>query len=59
MKKAYDLNRNDTETVYFLAYDLAAVGETDKLKELVLVAQRLSPKDLYLRALILFVDGHV
>ena len=48
LQKASDLNPNDSETFFGLAFALASVGNSEKSKELSLIAKRLSPKDPYL-----------
>ena len=48
LQKASDLNPNDSETFFGLAFALASVGNSGKSKELSLIAKRLSPKDPYL-----------
>ena len=48
LQKASDLNPNDSETFFGLAFALASVGNSIKSRELSLIAKRLSPKDPFL-----------
>ena len=48
LQKASDLNPNDSETFFGLAFALASVGNSVKSRELSLIAKRLSPKDPFL-----------
>ena len=48
LQKASDLNLNDSETFFGLAFALASVGNSVKSRELSLIAKRLSPKDPFL-----------
>ena len=48
LQKARELNPNDSETTFGLAYALVCVGNSEESKRFALMAHRLSPKDPYL-----------